>query len=66
MNKLGRFGCLLNPDDYPGMCYSCKLYEDFGPVGGRFSDTNGKCTYDGHPTDALVKCKVNKYKKINE
>ena len=62
---MGRFGCLLNPYDkeYEGMCYSCQHYHDYGPVGGRFADYNGKCKYDGHETDALVKCKVNQYKK---
>jgi len=55
--------CLLNPNDYPGMCYSCEHYDDYGPVAGRFNDYNGKCKYDGHETDALVKCKINQYKK---
>ena len=55
--------CLLNPNDYPGMCYSCENYDDYGPVAGRFNDYNGKCKYDGHETDALVKCKINQYKK---
>jgi len=57
--------CLLNPNDYPGMCYSCEHYNDYGPVAGRFNDYNGKCKYDGHETDALVKCKINQYKKSN-
>ena len=55
--------CLLNPNDYPDMCYSCEHYDDYGPVAGRFNDYNGKCKYDGHETDALVKCKINQYKK---
>jgi len=57
--------CLLNPNDYPGMCYSCEHYNDYGPVAGRFNDYNGKCKYDGHETNALVKCKINQYKKSN-
>ena len=57
--------CLLNPNDYPGMCYSCEHYNDYGPVAGRFNDYNGKCKYDEHETDALVKCKINQYKKSN-
>ena len=57
--------CLLNPNDYPGMCYSCEHYNDYGPVAGRFNDYNGKLKYDGHETDALVKCKINQYKKSN-
>lgn len=57
--------CLLNPNDYPGMCYSCEHYDDYGPVAGRFNDYNGKCKYDGHETNALVKCKINQYKKSN-
>ena len=57
--------CLLNPNDYPGMCYSCEHYDDYGPVTGRFNDYNGKCKYDGHETDALIKCKINQYKKSN-
>ena len=48
--------CLLKMEDYPGMCYSCKHYNDY--------DYNGKCTYDGHETDALVKCKINQYKSL--
>ena len=55
--------CLLNPNDYPGMCYSCEHYDDYVPVAGRFNNYNGKCKYDGHETDALVKCKINQYKK---
>ena len=55
----------LDPNDYPGMCYSCEHYDDYGPVAGRFNDYNGKCKYDGHETDALVKCKINQYKKSN-
>lgn len=56
--------CSLNPDSkkYNGMCFSCHYYDDYGPVGGRFADYNGKCKADGHETDALVKCKNNKYK----
>lgn len=61
MNKANRFGCLLNPNDYPGTCYNCQHYEDYGPVGGRFGDYNGKCKADGHKTDALVQCKNNEY-----
>ena len=57
--------CLLNPNDYPGMCYSCEHYDSYGPVAGRFNDYNGKCKYDGHETDALVKCKINQYKNSN-
>lgn len=62
---MGRGFCSLNPDapEYAGMCYSCEHYEDYGPVGGRFADYNGKCKVDGHETDALVKCKINKYKR---
>lgn len=56
------FNCLLNPDDYPGKCYSCKHYLDYGPVVGR-GDYNGKCKIDDHETDALVNCKINKYEK---
>ena len=54
----------LNPDspEYFGMCYSCKHYNDYGPVAGRWG-YNGKCKVDGHETDALVKCKINKYNK---
>ena len=37
---------------------------DYGPVGGRFSDYNGKCKYDGHESDALVKCTINQYKSL--
>lgn len=61
-----RGGCLLNPNDYPGMCYSCQHYNDYGPVGGKFGDYNGKCKYDGHETDALVKCINNQYIKSEE
>lgn len=61
-----RGGCLLNPNDYPGMCYSCLHYDDYGPVAGRFGDYNGKCKYDNHETDALVKCVNNKYIKSEE
>ena len=57
--------CLLNPNDYLGMCYSCEHYDDYGPVAGRFNDYNGRCKYDGHETNALVKCKINQYKKSN-
>ena len=58
--------CLLNPNDYPGMCYSCQHYNDYGPVGGRFGNYNGKCKYDGHETDTLVKCINNQYIKSEE
>ena len=63
---MGRFNCLLNENDpeYEGMCYSCQHYNDYGPVGGRFSDYNGKCKVDSHETDALVKCKINQYKHV--
>lgn len=54
--------CSLKMEDYPGMCYSCRFYDDYGPVAGRFADYNGKCTYDGHETDALVKCTISQYK----
>ena len=27
---------------------------------------NGRCKYDEHETDALVKCKINQYKHIND
>lgn len=62
-----RFDCLLNPysKEYDGMCYSCQHYNDYGPVAGRFNDYNGKCKYDQHETDALVKCKINQYKRID-
>ena len=56
--------CSLRMEDYPGMCYSCRFYDDYGPVAGRFADYNGKCTYDGHESDALVKCTINQYKSI--
>ena len=56
-----RNNCLLNIHDYPGMCYSCRLYDDYGPVAGRWG-YNGKCTFDNHETDALVKCTINQYK----
>lgn len=56
--------CGLDPNDYPGMCYSCEHYDDYGPVAGRFGKYNGKCKFDGHETDALVKCKINQYKKV--
>jgi len=56
--------CLLDPNDYLGMCYSCEHYDDYGPVAGRFNDYNGRCKCDGHETDVLVKCKINQYKKI--
>ena len=51
-------------EDYPGMCYSCEHYNDYGPVAGRFNDYNGRCKYDNHETDALVKCKINQYKSL--
>lgn len=65
---MGRFGCTLDPYDkeYEGMCYSCLHYNDYGPVTGRFSNYNGRCKYDEHETDALVKCKINQYKHIND
>lgn len=61
---MGRGCCSLNPDapEYAGMCYSCEHYYDYGPVAGRWG-YNGKCEVDGHETDALVKCKINSYKK---
>ena len=59
-----RNNCSLRMEDYPGMCYSCRLYDDYGPVAGRFNDYNGKCTYDGHESDALVKCTINQYKSL--
>lgn len=61
---MSRFGCLLNEAEYPGMCYSCRHYDDYGPVGGRFADYNGKCMVDKHETDALVLCKINAYESI--
>lgn len=61
---MGRGECLLNPNEYPGTCYSCEHYCDYGPVAGRFGNYNGKCKVDGHETDALVKCKINKYESI--
>jgi hypothetical protein len=57
--------CCLNPysEEYNGMCFSCVYYYDYGHVGGR-GDYNGRCTYDKHETDALVKCKINRYSHI--
>ena len=49
-----RGGCLLNQNDYKGMCYSCLYYNDYGPVGGRLRDYNGKCRSDNNETDELV------------
>ena len=60
---MNRFGCLLNIGDYPGMCYSCRHYNDYGPVAGRFG-YNGRCEVDKHETDALVPCKINAYESI--
>ena len=62
---MNRFGCLLKVEDYPGMCYSCQHYHDYGPVAGRFNDYNGRCEVDKHETDALVPCKINVYKGIS-
>jgi len=59
-----RNDCLLNVEDYPGTCYSCQRYHDYGPVAGRFGDYNGKCKYDNHETDALVTCTIGQYKSI--
>lgn len=56
-----RFDCILNPNDYPGTCYSCQHYKDYGPIAGRFGKYNGKCTADGHETNALVQCKNSQY-----
>jgi hypothetical protein len=53
---------ILNPEDYPGTCYTCKNYNDYGLVAGR-DGYNGCCKIDGHQTDALVKCKINNYMK---
>lgn len=61
---MNKFGCLLKVEDYPGMCYSCQHYDDYGPVGGRFSDYNGRCEVDKHETDALVPCKINAYESV--
>lgn len=61
---MSRFGCLLDPKDYPGTCYSCQHYEDYGPVAGRFGKYNGRCKVDKHETDALVPCKINAYESI--
>lgn len=58
---MGRGECILNPANYPGTCYSCEHYYDYGPVAGRI-DKNGMCKIDKHETDALVKCTINKYK----
>lgn len=66
MRTTYRNGCSLKPSDYPGTCYSCQHYDDYGPVGGRFSDYNGRCTIDGHETDALVPCKINCYLKTED
>lgn len=68
MNKTvrNRFGCTLNPSDYPGTCYNCQHYYDYGPVVGKFTDHNGKCTVDGHETDALVSCKNNNYLALED
>lgn len=62
-----RFGCLLNAYDpkYDGMCYSCKKYEDYGPVAGRFGK-NGRCKHDNHETDAIVSCTNGHYSRIDE
>ena len=62
---MSRNGCILKIEDYPGTCYSCQYYEDYGPIAGRFGRYNGKCTVDGHETDALVQCKNNKYESIS-
>ena len=56
--------CILDPRDYPDMCYSCQNYLDYGPVAGR-DDYNGECKVDNHKTDALVKCKIDKYIMTN-
>jgi len=56
---------ILDPKDYLGTCYSCKNYYDYGPVAGR-DHYNGYCRIDGHETDALVKCNINQYKRIDD
>lgn len=65
---MNRSNCSLNSysPEYNGMCYSCKHYDDYGPVAGRFNNYNGRCKFDNHETDALIKCKINQYKRIKE
>lgn len=56
----------LNPLDpeYSGMCFSCKKYDDYGPIAGRFNKYNGRCSHDEHEQDALVKCNNGQYEKL--
>jgi len=63
-----RYLSVLNPldEEFSGMCFSCQHYNDYGPVAGRFGDYNGRCKADNHETNALVRCSINKYKRLQD